>query len=120
VAMLTVNTFNFISFPFGIATAATIRVGNLLGAREPQRAAVAAWVSVALGGAAMAVCAVATAAARRSLGRVFIDDAAVAALVASIAPLGALLQLFDGIMGTAQVRALLSPTRAAVRACSRG
>jgi MATE family multidrug resistance protein len=33
--------FLFISFPFGVATAATIRVGNLLGGGRPQQARIA-------------------------------------------------------------------------------
>ena len=33
--LLTLCVFVFISFPFGIATASTIRVGNLLGANRP-------------------------------------------------------------------------------------
>lgn len=36
-AMLTLCVFLFISFPFGVATASTIRVGNLLGAGLGQQ-----------------------------------------------------------------------------------
>ena len=38
--MLTLSVFLFLSFPFGIATASTIRVGNLLGAGMPDTAKV--------------------------------------------------------------------------------
>ncbi len=40
-AILTLCVFLFISFPFGVATAATIRVGNLLGGGRPQQARIA-------------------------------------------------------------------------------
>ena len=40
-AILTLCVFLFISFPFGVATASTIRVGNLLGAGRPQQARLA-------------------------------------------------------------------------------
>ena len=40
-AILTLCVFLFISFPFGVATASTIRVGNLLGAGQPQQARLA-------------------------------------------------------------------------------
>ena len=103
-AMLTVTTFNFLSFPFGIGIAATIRVGNLLGANRPVAARAAGWCAVLLGGLSMAVCAVAIAAARGRLARIFIDDAAVQRAVSAIAPLGASSEVFDGIFGTAQVR----------------
>ena len=103
VAMLTAISFNFLSFPFGIAVAATIRVGNLLGADRPVAARAAGWCAVALGAAPMAVCAVAIAAARGRLARIFIDDAAVQRALSSVALFGAAAEVFDGIMGTAQV-----------------
>lgn len=40
-AILTLCVFLFISFPFGVATASTIRVGNLLGAGRPWQARLA-------------------------------------------------------------------------------
>lgn len=39
-----------VQVPLGIATAASVRVGNELGAGQPLRAKKAAYVSVALGG----------------------------------------------------------------------
>lgn len=39
--MLTLCVFLFISFPFGVATASTIRVGNLLGAGLGQQVCIA-------------------------------------------------------------------------------
>lgn len=103
IALLTVNAFTFVSFPFGIATAATIRVGNLLGAKCPKQAATSAWCAVACGGLSMMICAIATYLLRHRIGSIFIDDAQVADLVAMIAPYGAFLMFFDGVMGTAQV-----------------
>ncbi len=44
-AMLTLSVFLFLSFPFGIATASTIRVGNLLGAGEASTAKLSGKVS---------------------------------------------------------------------------
>jgi hypothetical protein len=40
-AIMTLLEFLYISFPFGIATSATIRVGNLLGAGRAHEARVA-------------------------------------------------------------------------------
>jgi multidrug resistance protein, MATE family len=103
VALLTVNAFTFVSFPFGIATAASIRVGNLLGSNQPKLAATSAWCAVALGGLSMLICGVTTFVLRHKIGLAFINDAEVANLVAKIAPFGAFLMLFDGVMGTTQV-----------------
>jgi multidrug resistance protein, MATE family len=104
VALLSVNAFVFVSFPFGIATAATIRVGNLLGASRPKLAAISAWCAVFLGALSMLVCGIFTFVLRHKIGLVFINDPEVSALVATIAPFGAFLMLFDGLMGTSQVR----------------
>lgn len=104
VAMLTVIAFNFLSFPFGIAVAATIRVGNLLGAGRPAAARAAGRCAIALGAASMVACAAAIVALRGRLALIFIDDAAVQRALASVVLLGATGEVFDGIMGTAQVR----------------
>ena len=40
-AIMTLLEFLYISFPFGIATSATIRVGNLVGAGRPHEARIA-------------------------------------------------------------------------------
>ena len=39
--LLTVCVFSDMSFPFGVSTAATIRVGNLVGANRPSEAKLA-------------------------------------------------------------------------------
>ena len=83
--------------PLGIATAAVTRVGNLIGARSPERAQRAAWVSLALGGAAMVCSAVVFILLRHALPRLYSEDAAVLALSAAILPVAAAFQVFDGL-----------------------
>jgi MATE family multidrug resistance protein len=83
--------------PLGIGLAATTRVGNLIGAREPLAAQRAAWVAFALGGGVMTV-----AAATFILGRHWIPtwytlDPAVLALTAALLPIAAAFELFDGV-----------------------
>lgn len=39
--LLTFCAFIYVSFPFGVSTAATIRVGNLVGANQPAEARLA-------------------------------------------------------------------------------
>jgi Na+-driven multidrug efflux pump len=48
----------------------------------------------------MAVCGIVIASIRNVLGLLFISDRAVVSAIASIAPLAAIFQLVDGIMGT--------------------
>jgi multidrug resistance protein, MATE family len=75
--------------------------GNLLGAQQPERAKVAAWLAVCTGAAFMTVCGIIIAAARDVLGLMYISDSAVVSAIVSVAPFAALSQLADGIMGTA-------------------
>ncbi|WIA36457.1 hypothetical protein OEZ86_007761 [Tetradesmus obliquus] len=93
----------YIALPFALATAATIRVGNLMGAGKASAAATSSRVVVALGTAFMAVCGGAIYCTRYKLGQLFTaGDPAVLSAVAAIAPLGAAYQVGDGILGTSQ------------------
>ena len=94
-------TLNFaaLSFmmPFGISQAAAARVGNLLGARQPERAQRAAWLSLAMGAFVMGVSAVAFVRFRGLLPRALTDEADVIALSALVFPIAAAFQIFDGV-----------------------
>ncbi|KAG2423378.1 hypothetical protein HXX76_015344 [Chlamydomonas incerta] len=100
--LLGVCTYTFISFPFAVATAATIRVGNLLGAGRARQASLAATLCVVSGTLFQGTCGVIMFAARRYLGYLFTNDPEVAGLVARIAIFGVAFQFFDGAFGTSQ------------------
>ncbi|KAK9795927.1 hypothetical protein WJX73_005380 [Symbiochloris irregularis] len=99
--MLTLCVFVFISFPFGVATASTIRVGNLLGAGQAQLARASGILCIGTGTLFLSLAGVAIYALRWRIGSWFVEDAEVQAAVASIAPIAALYQFPDGILGTA-------------------
>lgn len=80
--------------PFGISAAAATRVGNLLGAGRPWTRA--AWAAVAVGAGVMALSATLFFLVPHTLARMYSEDAAVVALAASLLPIAALFQLFDG------------------------
>ncbi|KAL1893136.1 ethionine resistance protein [Sporothrix stenoceras] len=86
--------------PFGLGVAASVRVGNLLGARDAagarRSAHSAAVLSVILGTLLLIL----LMASRHVLGRVFSDDADVAAIVAAVMPYVALFQIADGLNGS--------------------
>jgi len=82
--------------PLGVSLAAATRVGNLLGARRPDDAQRAAWVAIGLGAGVMAVSALVFVAFRHWLPRLYTPDAEVIALSATILPIAAAFQLFDG------------------------
>jgi MATE family multidrug resistance protein len=82
--------------PLGIALAATVRVGNRIGAREPHQAQRAAWIALGLDAAVMAAFAAVFLAFRWELPRLYTADAEVVALAAAVLPIAAAFQLFDG------------------------
>lgn len=89
-----ITSLCYISLPFALATAATIRVGNLVGAGRGDRAAVASRVVVGLGSTFMAICGLAIYFGRYQLGELFTaGDPEVLRAVAMIAPLGAAYQV---------------------------
>ena len=82
--------------PLGISQGAVTRVGNLLGAGQPQQAQQAAWVALCMGAGIMTISAIAFVAFRTTLPGLYSPDAAVVALSATILPIAAVFQVFDG------------------------
>ncbi|KAF5833124.1 mate-domain-containing protein [Dunaliella salina] len=101
-AFLNIIGLTFVSCPFAVGIAGSIRVGNLLGSGQPYIARMSAWLCVAVGGMFMAFFAFIILVARDYVGFVFTNERAVVSVMASIAPLAALFQVSDGVMGTAQ------------------
>ncbi len=92
--------------PFGIAQAATVRVGHAVGRGDRAGVRRAGWTAVALGVAFMAAMAVLLFAARFELPTLFLDPAApngaeVVALAATLLIYAALFQMFDGAQAIA-------------------
>jgi MATE family multidrug resistance protein len=82
--------------PLGISQGAVTRVGNLLGARQPHDAERAAWVAIAFGAAVMGLCGALFWLLRQELPRLYTEDLGVIAVAASILPIAAAFQIFDG------------------------
>lgn len=80
--------------PLGVSTAAATRVGNLIGAGREW--ALTAWLALGLGAGVMAVSATLFALLPGPLTRIYTDDPEVAAVTATLLPLAAAFQLFDG------------------------
>ena len=115
IVALKVISFTFM-MPLGISIAAATRVGNLLGAGSPPRAQRAAWIALAFSGTLMCLTAVLFTLGRNVLGTVFTTDAAVLALAATLFPVAAAFQLFDGtqVVGSGILRGMGTPRPAAV------
>lgn len=82
--------------PLGLGGAASARVGNLIGAGRPW--APAAWVAIGAGAASMTVSATLFTLFPEQLAGFYLPDSPEAlALAASLLPLAALFQVFDGV-----------------------
>ena len=95
--LLTVISFTFVSFPLAVGIAASIRVGQTLGAADANAARATAQCSLALCGGFMTALAAVKLCVRRYLGRLFTDDEAVITLVAELVFIAALFQISDGM-----------------------
>ncbi|KAJ7591071.1 mate-domain-containing protein [Mycena floridula] len=82
--------------PFSIGIASSVRIGNLLGEGQANRANVVANASIALGLAFATLTCTMFLIFRNSWAYMFNDDPVVVTLVASILPLVGLFQFFDG------------------------
>ncbi|MCA1675143.1 MAG: MATE family efflux transporter, partial [Actinobacteria bacterium] len=87
--------------PYGIASAAAVRVGNAIGARDPARAGRSGWMALLLGLSFMSLAALAFVLVPRSLLQLFTLDGAVITTGVSLLFVAALFQMFDGVQGVA-------------------
>ena len=82
--------------PLGISIALCTRVGNLLGAGEPRRAQQASWIGLGMGAGVMTLSALVFILFRHELPEQFNQSPEVISLCASILPIAAAFQIFDG------------------------
>ena len=83
--------------PLGMSIATATRVGNHIGAEKLIDAQRAAWTALSLGGAVMICSASVFIIGREVLPLFYTTDTAVVSLAASIFPIAAAFQLFDGV-----------------------
>lgn len=83
--------------PLGISQGAVTRVGNLIGGQRPGEAQRAAWIALGMGAGVMSASAVSFVLLRHFLPRIYTPEASVVALCASILPIAAAFQIFDGL-----------------------
>jgi multidrug resistance protein, MATE family len=87
--------------PLGVASAGAVRVGNRVGAGDPEGAARAGWAAIVLGSAFMSVMATAFLLAPRAFVGLFSPGPDVIALGSSLLLVAAVFQLFDGLQAVA-------------------
>ena len=113
--VINMASFTFM-LPLGIAIAASVRVGNLIGAGDPERLRVACRTALAMGGGVMAVGACIFIVFRETLPLFYIEDAAVVSLAALLLPIAGAFQIFDGlqVVGGGLMRGMGRPQAGAI------
>jgi MATE family multidrug resistance protein len=87
--------------PFGIASAAAVRVGHAVGRGDPSGAMRAGWTAIAIGVGFMTAAAAVFLLFPGALIRAFTPDRAVIEIGATLLVVAAFFQLFDGLQGVA-------------------
>ena len=95
--MLLVSASTTFQAPFALSLASSVRIGNLLGINQAERAGVAANCSLILALLVSLFNSTLFITFRDSWGLIFNDDPDVVELVASILPIVALFQVFDAL-----------------------
>ena len=91
-------SFTFM-IPYGLASAAAVRVGHAVGRRDPEGAVTAGWTAIALGVSFMATAALVFLTVPAALIRAFSADPEVIAIGVRLLFVAAIFQLFDGLQG---------------------
>ena len=94
--VINMASFTFM-LPLGISIGSSVRVGNLIGARQPERLRIACQTAFAMGAGVMAIAAFCFVVFRNVLPLFYLEDAAVVALAASLLPIAGAFQIADGI-----------------------
>jgi MATE family multidrug resistance protein len=94
-AVLNLASISFM-LALGVSIGATTRVGNLIGMHRYAHAQRSAWLALAMGAGVMAFCGAGFVATRHLLPMMYTTDPVVIALAASILPVAAAFQVFDG------------------------
>mmetsp|Transcript_2301 Transcript_2301/g.4929 ORF Transcript_2301/g.4929 Transcript_2301/m.4929 type:complete len:225 (+) Transcript_2301:43-717(+) len=97
IILLNVCGFVFLSFPFAVGIAGSIRVGQLLGGNLPLEARRATGVILVLTCAGCIGTAAAFLGARDVIGAAFTKDAEVVSAISKLVPIAALFQVSDGV-----------------------
>lgn len=97
---LSIATFIFLSFPFAIGIAASIRVGQLIGDERPDDAKRSAHTSFVLSGVIQASLVCILLPCKNILGRLFSSDQEVASLVSLLIPISCIFMMGDSIQAT--------------------
>jgi MATE family multidrug resistance protein len=113
--VMNMASFTFM-LPLGISIGASVRVGNLIGAQRADLLRPACWTGFAMGGGVMAIAAVCFIVFRDVLPLLYLEEASVVALAASLLPIAGAFQIADGVqvVGGGLMRGMGRPKAGAI------
>ena len=113
--VMNMASFTFM-LPLGISIGASVRVGNLIGARKSEQLRMACRTALVMGGGIMAIGAFCFVVFRNTLPLLYLEDATVVALAATLLPIAGAFQIADGIqvVGGGLMRGMGRPKAGAV------
>jgi MATE family multidrug resistance protein len=113
--VINMASFTFM-LPLGVSIGASVRVGNLIGARDRDRLQQACRTAFAMGGGVMALAALIFVVFRNVLPLFYLEEAAVVGLAASLLPIAGAFQIADGVqvVGGGLMRGMGRPKAGAV------
>ncbi|MCA9502938.1 MAG: MATE family efflux transporter [Spirochaetaceae bacterium] len=113
--VINMASFTFM-LPLGIAIGASARAGNLIGAGDAARLRMACRTALYMGGGVMSIAAIVFVTLRSWLPALYVDDAAVVTIAATLLPIAAGFQIADGVqvVGGGLMRGMGRPYAGAV------
>jgi len=97
---ITINTFIFLSFPFAIGIAASIRVGQMIGDQKPKDAQRSTLTSLCISTGTQAILIIILWPCSEVLGNLFSSDEEVAHLVSQLIPILCVFMMGDSVQAT--------------------
>ena len=113
--VINMASFTFM-LPLGVSIGASVRIGNLIGARDGDRLRRSCRTAFAMGGGIMALGALAFVVFRNVLPLLYLEDVGVVALAATLLPIAGAFQIADGVqvVGGGLMRGMGRPQAGAV------
>jgi MATE family multidrug resistance protein len=113
--VINMASFTFM-LPLGVSIGSSVRIGNLIGAREGDRLQRSCRTAFAMGGGIMAIAALCFVVFRGILPQLYLEDAVVVALAATLLPIAGAFQIADGVqvVGGGLMRGMGRPQAGAV------
>ncbi|HIF94498.1 MAG: MATE family efflux transporter [Myxococcales bacterium] len=113
--VINMASFTFM-LPLGVSIGSSVRIGNLIGARDGEHLQQSCRTAFAMGGGVMALTALVFVVYRNVLPTIYLEEVAVVSLAASLLPIAGAFQIADGVqvVGGGLMRGMGRPKAGAI------